>query len=63
MNWKDLPLNTSKLYLQNELVGNCTIYIPIPEEATLVEIDKVRNELQHFINWQRWATTHGNDIA
>jgi glutaredoxin-related protein len=63
MNWKRLPLNTGQNYLSNTLFGGCEIYVPFKANATLVEVDKVRKELQNFIQWQEYECLHGDDIA
>ena len=63
MNWKELPLNSSKSYLTVSLVGGCDLFVPIKEAATIQDIDETRKELKNFAGWQRWVTTKGDSIA
>jgi hypothetical protein len=63
MNWKDLPLNRSKLYLKGTLYGNCEVFVPVKEDATLNDVDKARKELASFIDWQKYELQGGKDTA
>jgi len=62
MNWNSLPLNTSKMYITATLKGDCDIFVPVEKEE---HIDKVKKELQSFIEWQTWDINHpgGNNLA
>ena len=56
MNWKNLPLNKSKVYLTNTLFGGCDIFVPVINPNEL-EVKKTREELQEFILEQEWHFT------
>ena len=65
LNWKTLPLNKSKVYLNNTLYNGCEIFVPVIS-ANSLEIDKTRQELQEFIMDQEWhftKPTGGGEVA
>jgi hypothetical protein len=62
MNWTNLPLNKSKLYITDTLHGGCDIFVPIKNDIDLT-IDETRVKLKAFILKQAWELEKGNNVA
>ena len=47
LNWTNLPYNRNKLYVQIELIGRCTLYVPVEsdEGSALLAVEK---DLKNF---------------
>ena len=64
MNWTNVPLNNSKLFITAILYGGCEIYVPVKEDVTTEELEEIRMDLKSFSNLQSWlAEADGDDIA
>lgn len=49
MEFKNLPYNTSEIYLKVVLYNGCQLYVPLHSEGQKAA---VKQEFLNFINWQ-----------